>query len=41
MVGHPWGDGYFRLLDPLGFFDFDAPAVVVGDVLRGYDLLEV
>ena len=27
VVGHPWGDGYSRLPDPLDFFDFVAPAV--------------
>ena len=33
VVGHPWGDDGLRLLDPLGFFDFAAPAVVDDDGL--------
>ena len=41
MVGHLYGDGCLQLLDHLGFFDFDAPSIVVGDGLRGYGLLEV
>ena len=41
VVGHPWGDGSLQLPDPLSFFDFVALAVVVGDGLRVYGLLEV
>jgi len=41
VVGHPWDDGCLQPPDPLGFFDFVAPAAVVGDGLRGYGLLEV
>ena len=41
VVVHPWGDGCLQLPDPLGFFDFVAPAVVDGDGLRRYGLLEV
>ena len=41
VVSHPWGDGCLQHLDPLGFFDFVAPTVVVGDGLWGYGLLEV
>ena len=41
VVGHPWGDARLRLPGPLGFFDFVAPAIVVGDGLRGYGWLEV
>ena len=41
MVGRPWDDGCLRLPDPLGFFDFVVPAIVDGDGLRGYGLLEV
>ena len=40
-VSHPWGDGCLRLLDPLDFFDFAAPAVVDDDGLQEYGLLEV
>ena len=41
MVGHPWGDGYSRLLDPLDFFGFATPVVVDTAGLRGYGLPEV
>jgi len=41
VVGHPWGDGCSRLLDPPGFFEFAAPAVVDDDGLQEYGLLEV
>jgi hypothetical protein len=41
VVGHPCGDGSLRLLDPLDFFSVVALAVVDGDDLRGYGLLEV
>ena len=41
VVGRAWDNGYLRLPDPLGFFDFVAPAIVDGDGLRGYGLLEV
>jgi len=40
-VGHPWGDGCSRLLDPLDFFEFVAPAVVVDGDLQEYGLPEV
>ena len=41
VAGHPWDDGCLRLLDPLDFFDFVAPAVVDDDGLQEYGLLEV
>ena len=40
-VGHPWGDGCSRLLDPLDFFEFAAPAVVVDGDLQEYGLPKV
>ena len=41
VVGHPWGDGCSRLLDPLDFFGFATPVVVDTAGLRGYGLPEV
>ena len=41
VVGYLWGNGCSRLLDPLDFFDFVAPAVVDDDGLQEYGLLEV
>jgi len=40
-VGHPWSDGCSWLLDPLDFFEFVAPAVVVNGDLQEYGLPEV
>ena len=41
VVGHLCGNGCLRLPNPLEFFDFVAPAIVDGDGLWGYGLLEV
>ena len=41
VVGRPWGDGCSRLLDPLDFFEFVAPAIVVDGDLQEYGLPEV
>ena len=37
-LGLPWVNGYLQLLDPPGFFDFAAPAVIDDDGLQEYDL---
>ena len=41
VVGHPWGDGCSRLLDPLEFFGFAAPAAIDAGGHQGYGLPEV
>ena len=41
VVGHPWVDGYLKLPDPPGFFDFATPTVVSDDGLQECGLLEV
>ena len=41
VVGRPWDDGCLRLPDPLGFFDFAAPAIVDDGDRQEYGLLEV
>jgi len=38
VVGHPWGDGCLRLLDPLDLFGFGALAVADDDDLQGVRL---
>ena len=41
VIGHPWGDGCSRLLDPLDFFGFAALVAIDAGGLWGYGLLEV